>query len=162
MSATAIDPATSGTGARPYSYRDDPAVPAFADDHPILIFDGKCVLCSGFARFILRTDRHRCFRLLAAQTPLGTALYRHYGLHPTDYETNILIDAGRLWQKSESSIRVFEILGAPWSLVGIVRVLPLALRDRLYEIVARNRLRWFGERQTCFLPTPADADRFLG
>lgn len=162
MSGTAIDLGTAAAPTRPYSYRDDPAVPAFPDDRPILVFDGKCVLCSGFARFILRTDRHRRFHLLAAQTPLGTALYRHYGLHPTDYETNILIADGRLWQKSESSIRVFEILGAPWSLVRIVRVLPLALRDRLYAIVARNRLRWFGERQTCFLPNPADADRFLG
>jgi predicted DCC family thiol-disulfide oxidoreductase YuxK len=69
-----------------YSWRGDPSVPAFADDRPVLIFDGHCVLCSSFARFILRHDRERRFRLLAAQTPLGTALYRHLGLHPIDYE----------------------------------------------------------------------------
>ena len=145
-----------------FSYRDDPAVPAVPDDRPILIFDGHCVLCSTFAQFILRTDQRHRFRLMAAQSSLGTALYRHFGLHPTDYETNILIEDGRAWLKSEGSIRVFERLGWPWSLVSIVRLLPRAVRDRLYEIVARNRLRWFGARQTCFLPDPSHADRFLG
>jgi predicted DCC family thiol-disulfide oxidoreductase YuxK len=144
-----------------FSYRSDPAVPPFPDEQPILVFDGKCVLCSGFVRFILRADRRRRLRLLAAQTPLGQALYRHFDLAPVDYETNILIEEGRAWLKSEGSIRVFERLGFPWSLVRIARLLPLPLRDRLYEIVARNRLRWFGARATCYLPAPADADRFL-
>jgi predicted DCC family thiol-disulfide oxidoreductase YuxK len=144
-----------------YSWRQDPSVPAFADDRPILIFDGHCVLCSSFAQFILRHDRARRFRLLAAQTPLGAALYRHLGLDPTDYETNILLEDGRAWLKSEGSIRVFERLGFPWSLMAFGRVLPRALRDRLYEAIARNRLRWFGRRATCYRPEPADADRFL-
>ena len=136
-------------------------MPAFADDRPILIFDGHCVLCSSFAQFILRHDRARRFRLLAAQTALGTALYRHLGLDPTDYQTNILIEDGRAWLKSESSIRVFERLGFPWSLMAAGRVLPLPVRDWLYEIVARNRLRWFGRRAVCYRPDPAEADRFL-
>jgi predicted DCC family thiol-disulfide oxidoreductase YuxK len=144
-----------------YGWREDPSVPAFADDRPILIFDGHCVLCSSFARFILRHDRERRFRLLAAQTPLGTALYRHLGLDPTDYETNILLEDGRAWLKSEGSIRVFERLGFPWSLMAIGRVLPRPARDGLYAIVARNRLRWFGRRATCYRPDPAEADRFL-
>lgn len=145
-----------------FSYRDDPAVPSFPDDRPILIFDGNCVLCSGFAQFILRTDRKRCFRLLAAQTPIGTALYRHFGLDPLDYETNILLEDGQAWLKSEGSIRIFERLGFPWSLIAVGRLLPRPIRDRLYEIVARNRLRWFGVRETCYLPDPSEADRFIG
>jgi predicted DCC family thiol-disulfide oxidoreductase YuxK len=144
-----------------FSYRRDPAVPPFPDERPILIFDGKCVLCSGFARFILRADRHRRFRLLAAQTPLGAALYRHFALAPVDYETNILIENGAAWLKSEGSIRIFERLGFPWSLVAVARLLPRPLRDRLYDVVARNRLRWFGTRQTCYLADPSEADRFL-
>jgi predicted DCC family thiol-disulfide oxidoreductase YuxK len=145
-----------------FSYRTDPAVPSFPDDRPIIIFDGKCVLCCGFARFILRNDRDRRFRLLAAQTPVGAALYRHFGLAPLDYETNILLEDGRTWLKSEGSIRICERLGFPWSLVSVARLLPRPVRDRLYEIVARNRLRWFGARETCYLPDPSEADRFLG
>jgi len=144
-----------------FSYRSDPAVPSFPDDRPILIFDGNCVLCSSFVQFILRTDRKRRFRLLAAQTPLGAALYQHLGLNPTDYETNILLEDSRAWLKSEGSLRIFAGLGLPWSLMSVGRLLPRPVRDRLYDIVARNRLRWFGRRQTCYLPEATQADRFI-
>jgi len=144
-----------------YSYRTDPKVPPFPDDRAIVIFDGKCVLCSGFARFIVRRDRRRRLRLLAAQTPLGTALYGHFGLATDNYETNVLLDGGRTWLKSEGSIRIFELLGFPWSLAGVGRVLPRPWRDRIYGYIAARRLKWFGARDTCFLPEPADADRFL-
>jgi predicted DCC family thiol-disulfide oxidoreductase YuxK len=145
-----------------FSYRNDPTVPTFPDDRPIIIYDGKCHLCSGFVRFVLRHDRRDCFRFIAAQLPLGVALYRHYDLDPIDYETNILLDQGRPWFKSEGSIRMFERLGFPWSLLAIGRLLPLSLRDRLYETIARNRLRWFGVRETCFLLDPNQAEKFLG
>jgi predicted DCC family thiol-disulfide oxidoreductase YuxK len=145
-----------------FSYRSDPAVPSFPDDRPILIFDGNCVLCSTFVQFILRTDKRRRFRLLSAQSLLGTALYRHLGLASVDYETNILLEDGHAWLKSEGLIRVFERLGFPCSLMSIGRLLPRPIRDWLYERIARNRLRWFGVRETCYLPDPSQADRFLG
>ena len=145
----------------PFSYRDDSTVPTFPDDHPIIIYDGKCRLCSGFVQFVLRHDGSDHFRFIAAQSPLGAALYRHYDLDQVDYETNILLEQGRPWFKSEGSIRMFERLGFPWSLLAIGRLLPLALRDRLYDTVARNRLRWFGVRKTCFLPDLKQADKFL-
>lgn len=144
-----------------YSYGADPAIPAFADDRPIIIFDGFCALCSGWVNFILRHDRRKLFRFLPAQSPLGQALYVHYGLDPQDYETNILLMDGHAYLKSEGSIRMAEGLGAPWSFVSILRFLPLPLRDRLYEALARNRFRIFGRRDTCYLPAPAHDDRFL-
>ncbi len=146
---------------RPYSYREDPGVPPFPDDRPIIIFDGYCALCSGWAAFVLRHDPAGRFRLLSAQSPLGHALYVHYGLNPQDYETNILIADGIAWFKSEGSIRMAEGLGFPWSLAAVFRVLPTRWRDRAYETVARNRLRWFGKRATCYRPEPRFADRFI-
>ena len=145
-----------------YSYRSDPAVPDFPDDRPIIIFDGYCALCSGWAQFVLRHDRDGRYRLLRAQSPLGRALYVHYGLDPKDYETNILIADGVAWFESEGSIRMAEGLGWPWSLAGCMRILPQPVRDRLYAFVARNRLRFFGRRATCNVPNAGDADRFLG
>lgn len=153
---------SSSAAREPFSYRADAAVPPFPDDQPIIIFDGHCVLCSRWARFVLHHDRAKRFRLLPAQTPLSTALYRHFGLDSVSYETNILLADGRAWLKSEGTIRMLEGLGFPWSLASVARILPRAIRDRLYNVIARNRLRWFGSRETCFLPDPADADRFLG
>ena len=145
-----------------YSYRADPSVPAFEDDRPIIIFDGHCVLCSRFARFVLRHDRRAVFRLIAAQSPLGQALYRHYRLDPVNFETNVLLDGGRAWFKSAGTIRMFVRLGFPWALAAVLRVVPRPLLDRLYELVARNRLRWFGASAVCFVADPAHRDRFLG
>ena len=145
----------------PYSYRTDPAVAPFPDDRPIIIFDGYCALCSRLVQFVLRHDHKAAYRLLPAQSPLGHALYVHYGLNPQDYETNILIADGVAWFKSESSIRMAEGLGFPWSLAAAFRILPAAARDWLYDTVARNRLRWFGKRATCYRPDARHADRFL-
>jgi predicted DCC family thiol-disulfide oxidoreductase YuxK len=145
----------------PYSYRGDPAVPPFPDDRPIIVFDGHCVMCSWFARFVLRHDRRGVFRLLPAQTPLGEELYRHYRLDPLKYETNILIEAGEAWFRSEGSIRMAERLGWPWRIAAVLRVLPLPWRDAFYELIARNRFNLFGRRDICYLPPPGMEDRFL-
>jgi predicted DCC family thiol-disulfide oxidoreductase YuxK len=146
---------------QPFSYRDDSHVPFFDDARPIMVYDGNCRLCSGFVRFCLRHDRQARLRFIAAQSALGQSLYRHYQLDPVDYKTNILLEHGRPWLKSEGSIRIFQYLGLPWSLVAIGRVLPLPVRDRLYETIARNRVRWFGARKVCFLLEPGQEDRFL-
>lgn len=144
-----------------YSYRNDPELPGFSDEKPIIIFDGYCALCTGWASFVLRHDKRHHYRLLTAQSELGQALYIHYGLNPEEYETNILIENGIAWFKSEGSIRMAVGLGWPWRAVGIFRVLPTRFRDWMYDGVARNRLRWFGKRDACYMPAPADVDRFL-
>jgi predicted DCC family thiol-disulfide oxidoreductase YuxK len=151
----------SGPLREPYSYRSDPAVPAFPDDRPIVIFDGYCAMCSGFARFLLRHDGRGAYRLVPAQSRLGRALYIHYRLDPVDYETNILVEHGIAWFKSEASLRMVEGLGFPWRVAAVFRVLPHPLRERLYDMVARNRLRIFGAREVCYVSDPHYADRFL-
>jgi predicted DCC family thiol-disulfide oxidoreductase YuxK len=153
---------TTGTERAAYSYRADPAVPKFPDDRPIIVFDGYCALCSGWVSFILRHDRHATYRLLPAQSPIGHALYVHYGLDPQDYETYILLQNGVACFKSEATIAMTQGLGFPWSLAGALRVAPRSWRDRLYALVARNRFRIFGRRASCYRPGPHQQDRFLG
>ena len=147
--------------APPYSYRLDPAVADFPDDRPIIVFDGDCALCSAWVQFALKHDRTATYRFLAAQSPLGEALYRHYGLSPTNYETNILIKNGVAQFKAEGTVEMISGLGFPWSVVKVFRLLPRRWQDACYELVARNRTRWFGRRQTCLLAIPAYTDRFI-
>jgi predicted DCC family thiol-disulfide oxidoreductase YuxK len=144
-----------------YSYRRDPALPAFADDRPIIVFDGNCAFCSGWVQFALRHDRKGSYRFLAAQSPLGAALYTHYGLSPTVLESNILLKDGRALLKAEGSLQAISGLGFPWSLINIFRILPRPLLDATYDFIARNRFRWFGRRDSCFAPTPEVRERFL-
>jgi predicted DCC family thiol-disulfide oxidoreductase YuxK len=137
-------------GPRPiYSYREDPAIPAFPDDKPVFVFDGVCVLCSGGAGWLMRHDRRNRFRFASAQSPLGRSLYRHYGLAMDD--TYLLIVDGRAYGKSAGYLHMLDILGGTWRLAKVFHLVPGGLRDFLYDILARNRYRWFGKVGYCEL-----------
>lgn len=99
--------------------------------------------------------------MLPAQTPLGQAVYRHYGLDTVKFQTNLLIADGRALPKSEGTIRIFAFLGFPWSTLLMLRVLPVSWLNRLYDLIASNRIRWFGYRSDCLLADPGFEDRFL-
>ena len=125
----------------------------------MILFDGECVFCSDGAAFLLRHDRDRRHRLAVTQSPLGRALYAHYGLDADT--TNLLIADGRAFARSDAVIGVARSLGRPWSWLAAGRLLPRPLRDAAYDLLARNRIRWFGRRQTCMTPPAGAADRFL-
>ena len=147
--------------AAPYSYRADPAVPAFPDDKVLVVFDGVCVLCSGFARFILKRDRAFAFRMTTAQSLLGQALYRHYGLDTGEFETNLVIADGRAYGKLDSVAVTGARLGGAWRALALLRLLPRPLADWLYDRVAQNRYALFGRTGSCMIPPPEWRERFL-
>jgi predicted DCC family thiol-disulfide oxidoreductase YuxK len=148
--------------AAPYRYRTDPAVPAFPDDKVLVVFDGVCVLCSGFARFILTRDGAGAFQLATAQSPLGQALYRHFGLDVRAFESNLVLSNGRAYAKLDTLAVVGERLGGAWRLLRLLRLLPRCLADRAYDTVASNRFRWFGRHQRCMVPALQWQERFIG
>ena len=144
-----------------YSYREDPNVPDFPDDRAVIVFDGMCVMCSGFMRFLLRRDTGHHFNFLPAQSPLGEALFAHYDMVAEDYESVLLIENGELRIKLDATIAIFEALGWPWKLAALGRLLPKFLANPLYSFIARNRFKWFGRREVCMLPTAEEQARFL-
>jgi len=147
--------------ALPYSYRADPNVPEFADDKALVVFDGVCVLCSSFARFILERDRGFAFRLTTAQSRLGQALFRHYGLDTETFETNLELADGRAYAKLDTVALVGERLGGGWRAFSLLRLLPRSFADWLYDRVARNRYALFGRTERCMIPPPEWRDRFI-
>nr|WP_281270165.1 DCC1-like thiol-disulfide oxidoreductase family protein [Bosea caraganae] len=130
-------------------------------DRPLIVFDGDCVMCSAQAQFVMRNDRARRFNLTTAQGPLGQELYRRLGLPTEDFETMLLVENGRVQSHSDAAIGIAAGLGWPWRAALVAKLIPRALRDRLYRLIARNRYRWFGRRETCWRPTPDVADRIL-
>ena len=136
----------------PYSYRHDPAIPDFPDDKPIFVFDGVCVLCSGGARWLMRHDRKRVFRMSPAHSSVGAALYAHYGMKMDD--TYLLIAGGRAYSKSTGYLEMCRIFGGWWRAVLVLALIPRPVRDWVYDIIARNRYRWFGKVEYCELISP--------
>lgn len=144
-----------------HSYRTDAAIPAFPDDKPLIVFDGVCVLCTSFAQFVARRDREGQFRLTAVQSPLGQALFRHYGLDTVNYETNLLIADGRVFGKMDAFAGIMRRLGWPWRSAAVLALLPLPLADWLYDRIARNRYRLFGRREVCVVPDQSWRERVI-
>jgi len=144
-----------------YSYREDSNVPEFPDDRAIIVFDGMCVMCSGFMRFVMARDREHHFRLLPAQSELGKALYAHYGLKAGDYDSVLLIEDGLVRTKWDASIAVYEGLGWPWRFASLGRILPKFLANPLYNFIAGNRFKWFGRHNVCMIPSADEQERFL-
>ncbi|HEX8444199.1 MAG TPA: thiol-disulfide oxidoreductase DCC family protein [Allosphingosinicella sp.] len=128
---------------------------------PIILFDAECVLCSSNAQFVLKHDREGGFRLASMQSEAGAALYREHGMDPHDPTSILLIEGDRVRQDSDAVLGIYEALGFPWRLFGVLRVVPARFRDRVYRWVARNRYRLFGKRATCWVPAPEYRDRLL-
>jgi predicted DCC family thiol-disulfide oxidoreductase YuxK len=129
---------------------------------PLYIFDGVCVLCSGFVQFWLKRDRDGVMHFASAQSSTGRRMLEALGLPDDFYDRSIvLIEDGRAWFGSTAVLRALRHLPAPWRWLGLLLVVPRAMRDPLYGLVARNRYRWFGRRDTCLVPTPAVRSRFI-
>ncbi len=139
---------------KPFSYRDDPAVPDFDDQGPRTVMDAQCGLCSRGARWIARTDRRGEFRIIPMQTPLGAALFTHYGLDPDDPLSWLYLDAGGAYTSLDAIIRVGGRLGGVSRLLAVFNLLPRGVQDRLYGLVARNRYRLTRRTDLCALPDP--------
>jgi len=128
---------------------------------PIILFDGVCVLCTGNARFVLRHDRRGHFRLASIQSEAGRALCERFGVDADDPDTMLVIQGERARRDSDAVLAIAEGLGWPWRAAGLLRAIPRGWRDALYRRVARNRYRWFGRRETCWLPSPEQKARIL-
>jgi predicted DCC family thiol-disulfide oxidoreductase YuxK len=116
--------------------------------HAVVVFDGECAFCNRWVDFLLRFDRTDTFRFTARQSQSGAAF---------SWE----VEGKTIRLRSEALLRMLELLGLPFSLVGIFRVIPVSLRDAVYDTIARNRTRWFRRMSTCRAPMHAEQHRFI-
>lgn len=129
---------------------------------PVILFDGVCNLCNGAVVFILERDPRARFRFAALQSEPATALLASMGVdrHALP-DSMVLIERGQVYVRSRAALRIARGLRFPWSLLSVFLLLPPRLGDALYDVVARNRYRWFGKRDACMVPTPELEKRFL-
>ncbi|MBC2774182.1 thiol-disulfide oxidoreductase DCC family protein [Rhizobium sp. AQ_MP] len=128
---------------------------------PIILFDAECILCSANAQFVLSHDRKTRFRLASMQGEVGSALYRRFGIDPTNPDSIIVVDGEQMLRDSDAVLAIYAGLGWPWKALSIFRLIPRFIRDPLYLLIARNRYRLFGKRDSCWLPSPDYRDRLL-
>jgi predicted DCC family thiol-disulfide oxidoreductase YuxK len=120
-------------------------------DDDVILYDGVCVFCSRWIRFIAARDTQRRFRFTAIQSAYGTRLAQAFGIDPRDPDTNAVIHGGVAYFKSDAALTVLSNLPG-WGWTRVLRLAPKFFRDAVYNLVARNRYRIFGKYDECFLP----------
>jgi predicted DCC family thiol-disulfide oxidoreductase YuxK len=135
--------------------------------NPVLLYDGVCGLCNRLVQFILRHDDHDRFRFAALQSPLASRLLERHGASAANLDTFYIAtnfdQAGEeLLARSDAAVFVLQELGGGWRILGVIfRVLPRAVRDAVYNLIARNRYKVFGKFDSCPLPDPRHRHKFL-
>ncbi|WP_303721817.1 thiol-disulfide oxidoreductase DCC family protein [Malonomonas rubra] len=130
------------------------------NEHPVLLFDGVCNLCSAAVQFIIKRDAG-AFRFAAMQSPAGERLLAEHRLTDVSGETMVLIVGRNIYLRSDAALQVARRLNGAWALLYGFILLPRSWRESGYRLLANNRYRWFGRRQSCRLPSEEDRHRFL-
>ncbi|MEM6587081.1 MAG: DCC1-like thiol-disulfide oxidoreductase family protein [Pseudomonadota bacterium] len=127
----------------------------------VIVFDGECVLCSWFFRFVLRHDRDKRFCFAMAQAEIGQSLYGSLGMPLDDFQTNLVIRDGWIYTDLDAFAAAMSALGWPWKGLAVTRHLPGFIKRPVYRVIAANRYRVFGRYQMCIRPDAEVQERFL-
>lgn len=127
----------------------------------VVLFDGHCNLCSASVDFIINRDPRAKFRFASLQSPPGKKLMSTYCAKLKGIDSVVLVQKQKIYLKSNAAIKIASKLSGFWPFLFVFWVVPAPIRDVLYDIVAKNRYRWFGKMDVCRMPSPELKERFL-
>lgn len=130
------------------------------ENKTLVLFDGHCHLCSNTVQFILKHDRKKAFVFAPLQNEAGKEIRKSFRIQD-DVDSVIVIDGGKAFYYSGSVFIIAKRLGNPWNLFLAFKIIPKVWADKLYRWIARNRFKWFGKRESCYLSPEDYSDRFL-
>ena len=128
----------------------------------IVLFDGECNFCDASVQFIIKRDPNEIFKFASLQSAVGIKLLKEYKV-PEEIDSLVLIvtDQRQYYIKSSAALTIAKNLSGLWNWMYIFKLVPVPIRDRVYEFIARNRIKWFGKKDHCRLPSPEIRKRFL-
>ena len=129
-------------------------------DDDVILYDGVCIFCSRWIRFIAARDSDKRFRFTQIQSAYGARLAQAFGIDPDDPDTNAVIHGGVVYFKSDAALTVLSNLPG-WRWTHVLFVVPKRLRNAVYNLVAKNRYRIFGKYDSCFVPDVAMRGRVI-
>jgi len=127
----------------------------------VILFDGVCNLCNSSVQWIIDHDPNHQFRFASLQTSAAQSVLAAANYDQPIPDSVVLIDEAGVHTRSTAAIRIARRLGFPWNILALTLPIPSKLRDAIYNWIARNRYKWFGKTETCRIPTPELAARFL-
>ncbi|TBX68377.1 DUF393 domain-containing protein [Flavobacterium silvisoli] len=131
-------------------------------DKKIILFDGVCLLCDKAVQSIIKRDKKDVFRFVSLQSDLGKKITTHIGVDTTKTDSLVLYEPGKAYYlKSQAVLRIAQELGGIYILFGVFSILPKGLLNTLYDYVAKNRYKWYGQKTSCILPDTENKTKFL-
>lgn len=130
-------------------------------DHQVILFDGVCNFCNYWVNFILKRDKSDFFRFAALQSEAGQLLLVKHSLETSDFDTFILVDDENYFTKSTAALQIAGKLKSVVKLFYLFIFLPKPIRDFFYDLIAKNRYKFFGKKKQCRIPTEKEKGKFL-
>jgi predicted DCC family thiol-disulfide oxidoreductase YuxK len=130
-------------------------------EQPVILFDGVCNFCNSAVNFIIKQDRKKIFKFAALQSVAGQNLLQQYNLPTQNFDSFILIDNSKIYKSSCAGLRLYNKLPWYWKWSQVFWIVPKLLRDAAYNVIAKNRYKWFGKKETCMIPSSEVKERFL-
>ncbi len=127
----------------------------------VVLFDGVCNFCNSSVNFIIRHDKKDYFRFTPLQSEIGMKISEKYNLDSGNLKSVILVDKGKIYTKTTAALRIAKQLSGAWPALYIFIIVPAPIRDVVYNIIAKYRYKWWGERDACMIPTPEIRKKFL-
>ena len=121
-------------------------------EHPVILFDGVCNLCSSVVQFVIRRDKKDVFRFASLQSEFGKRILQKFNLDNSDLSSFILYSNGKIYTKSTGALLVAKNLGACLKLLYAFILVPKFIRDFIYSLVAKYRYQLFGKKNECWIP----------
>ena len=125
------------------------------------MFDGVCNLCNSSVNFIIDHDPKGHFKFAALQSDFGQEKLQELGFNTEDFDSLVLLSGGKVYKKSSAALRIARRLSGLYPLLYIFIIIPPFIRHALYDVIARNRYKWWGKRDSCRMPTPELRSRFV-
>ena len=127
----------------------------------VIMFDGICNLCNSSVQFILKRDQKEQFLFTSLQSDAAKILLLQYNVKKNSMDSILLIEDGKLYQKSDAVLKICSHLKWPWRVFLAAKYLPVSTRDTLYNFIAKHRYNWFGKKESCTVFIPAYKNRFI-
>lgn len=131
-------------------------------DKKIILFDGVCNLCNASVQFVIKRDTKDAFRFVALQSDLGNKILDHIGINREYTDSMVLYEPSKAYfYKAEAALKIINELGGLYQLLNIFQIFPKFISNTVYDYIAKNRYRWYGKQESCMIPTPELAVKFL-
>ena len=130
-------------------------------DKPLILFDGVCNFCNTMVNFVIKQDKKNIFRFAALQSEAGRKLLEQYKIYWRRSDSFVVIDNGKAYMKSNAALHLYNKLPWYWKWTQLFWVFPRFIRDGMYNLIAKNRYKWFGKKEECAIPTPDIKEKFL-